>query len=96
MANPPALSVTSSGEWLGFGYFRANPARSLPTYDIVIFAIPYWAIALCATVLPAWWSLRNHRAARPARGGRCAKCGYDLRATPDRCPECGTRRPSSI
>jgi hypothetical protein len=55
-------------------------------------AAPHWAFALPLGVAPTAWAFRRaRRRLRRERGkrGLCPDCGYDLRATPDRCPECG-------
>jgi hypothetical protein len=49
--------------------------------------VPHWLIVALTAVFPVW-NLLAFRRRRHA--GTCRKCGYDLRATPDRCPECGT------
>jgi hypothetical protein len=49
-----------------------------------------WPIVVSLLLATLWW-LDSARRRRIARSGQlCAKCGYDLRATPERCPECGS------
>jgi hypothetical protein len=50
---------------------------------------PTWPAAVVFAILPGMMLTRAIRRRRRGREGHCAKCGYDLRATPDRCPECG-------
>jgi hypothetical protein len=55
------------------------------------FGIPYWAAWVMWLPLFIFVSRRRRERIRRDRivKGLCPTCGYDLRATPDRCPECG-------
>jgi hypothetical protein len=52
------------------------------------FTLPMWFL-FCATMLPAPWMAARRKRQRRRERGQCSGCGYDLRATPGRCPECG-------
>lgn len=52
-------------------------------------AIPFWFPVVVCSGLPLLWTWRRRRTRIRVRQGRCRFCGYDLRATSDRCPECG-------
>ena len=54
--------------------------------------VPLWFVTALAGVLPATRVLSLALARVRVRRGLCAGCGYDLRETLERCPECGTPR----
>ena len=88
IGGPPALLIDA-----GFSAFRE--VHEGYAYNGQFWAVPAWSLVFAFTVLPAIVVLRELRAARRRRRSRlglCPACGYDLRASPGRCPECGRGR----
>ncbi len=77
--------LTFRNSFLGFKYVH--------TPEQAYLIIPYWAPVLVAAVLTLLAWRRQRRIFDP---GLCQQCGYDLRASKDRCPECGRPFKQSI
>ena len=79
----PGPSATSISQWTRL------PGLKIDYQDNQV-RVAHWLLFCITAILPAIrlnaWNRRRIR----HKNGYCAGCGYDLRATPDHCPECGT------
>jgi hypothetical protein len=78
--------------WNGLGFAawpsdRNTTPESQMDFPRVFF--PHWSVVLLTAILPATRTASAIRRRSRTKGNLCPSCGYDLRATPDRCPECG-------
>src|SRR5688500_1788421 len=57
--------------------------------DANLLRVPYWLSAGTCLPGPLYLGTRHLQRRRRRKLSLCSGCGYDLRATPERCPECG-------
>lgn len=84
----------------GFCWIKKDRPRT-GTY-MARASAPMWSITAAWALLPLMWTTLQVGTRKLARKRGdlhlCRTCGYDLRATPDRCPECGAipKKPKCI
>jgi hypothetical protein len=80
-----------------FGFGRATRKIIAASYTSRGWQIVFPWPAICALflvpTLALWHPIRRFRQHRRKSTHRCLSCGYDLRATPTLCPECGKPAP---
>jgi hypothetical protein len=76
-------------KWHFLGFRLAKGTVATWTWKFNAVIVPYWALLIPLAILPMQMFRRLFVRVRRSRRGQCLVCGYDLRHSPERCPECG-------
>jgi hypothetical protein len=99
VGKPPAYGLARNA-WRALSLERLSPSMSLlinrkqPRVGPNAVYIPHWFAVGLSLILPFRWFRRWRRDRWAERKGLCGHCGYDLRVSKERCPECGTAIPA--
>jgi hypothetical protein len=88
LVNRYSVKIHTSPEFR-WGHFKFERQSRPDVGKLVSISFPCWFLAVLSFALPSWRAAIMIRD-RKRIAGHCRSCGYDLRATPERCPECGT------
>ncbi|HEY2585846.1 MAG TPA: zinc ribbon domain-containing protein [Tepidisphaeraceae bacterium] len=90
----PARTPEEVSRLLQLQWTLSQQQRTLSVDSYWELVFPLWLLP-AAFALPVLltWALAVIRRRRRIRHGLCPACGYDLRASTERCPECGAPTP---
>ncbi len=88
-------SYASTG-YAGFHHEKGTMmGPDFQTMSFAAWSVPYWALCVPLSILPLFRIIGYLRWRKRSKRGLCLSCGYDLRASTHRCPECGAEIPAT-
>ena len=83
-------------EGIGFKWQRSAVSNGTERGWCRDLCVPHWSLLAASGVLSGIGLRRTFMQRHAGASGVCPTCGYDLRASPQRCPECGSERESNL